>query len=152
MRKFWVKKRFLLFANGESGISLIETLVALAITGIVAVSFLSGLATSSTAVMVSQKRVTAEALAKSQIEYIKAQDYIPTADYNPIDPINSYEQYDIAADLVAAGYTIDINPPTIINSAPNGYGFEVQSITIMISRNGEELLTVSDYKVGIVTW
>jgi len=133
--------------KSEKGFSLIETLIALALLGMIGVGFLGGLATTFTAVMVSQERTVAESLAKSQLEYIKAQDYVLTADYNPADPEKRYELIDIPDDLVEKGYDIEISPPETIIS-PGEMGFELQSITVAIRRNGDEMLTISDYKVG----
>ena len=131
----------------EKGFSLLETLIALGLLGIIAVGFLSGLSTTFKAVMVSQERVVAESLAKSQLEYIKAQDYVLTADYNPADPEKRYELIDIPADLVEKGYDIEISPPETIIS-PGDDEFELQSITVAVRRNGEKIITISDYKVG----
>lgn len=75
----------------QKGFALIEILVALALMGITAVGLLSGLATTFRAGTISQERVVAESLAKSQWEYIRAQDYIPTADYDPDDPEKRYQ-------------------------------------------------------------
>ena len=71
--------------SAELGQTLIETLVALVILGMVAIIFLSGLAIASKSVIVSQQRVTAENLAKSQMEYIKKQDYETTGNYLQIN-------------------------------------------------------------------
>ena len=140
MQKSKIARLFRIFTNRQSGVTFIETVVALAILSAVGVTFLSGLATTSKAVMVSQERVVAESLAKSQLEYIKAQDYTPTADYILID---------MPDDLVMGGYEVNINPETIISTGENGFG--LQSITVVIRRNGEEMLTMSGYKTGRVT-
>jgi len=91
--------------------------------------------------------VAAESLAKSQLEHVKVQDYIPAADYDPDDPEKCYELIDIPDDLADKGYDIEINPPqTIIDL--DGARFELQSISVVIKRNGEEILTLSGYKIG----
>jgi len=77
--------------KSQKGFTLIETLIALGLLGMIGVGFLSGLATTFTAAMVSQERTVAESLAKSQLEYIKAHDYVLTADYDPADPEKRYE-------------------------------------------------------------
>ena len=61
--------------KNERGISLIEVLIALAILGLVAVAFLSGLVTASRAIIIADERTTAESLARSQMEYVKSQEY-----------------------------------------------------------------------------
>ena len=59
----------------ERGVGLIEVLVALAILGVIAVAFLIGLATTAKAVLIADIRTTAESLARTQMESIKAQEY-----------------------------------------------------------------------------
>ncbi len=66
--------------GGESGVTLIETLVALAVLGLIAVVFLSGLATAARATLIADEQATAESLARSEIEYVKSQDYINNPD------------------------------------------------------------------------
>jgi len=132
--------------RGQKGFLLIEILVGLALLGIITVAFLNGLSATAKGVSVSQERVSAESLAKSQIEYIKLQDYVPVADYNPDDPANRYELIDTPADLAAAGYSVEINPPEIILSEAGGY--ELQNITVAVKRDGKGKLVVSIYRVS----
>jgi type II secretory pathway pseudopilin PulG len=66
---------YLLLDKQEKGISLIETIVGLAIISIISVAFLSGLATSFKGAAVQAKVTAGEAIATSQIEYIKTQPF-----------------------------------------------------------------------------
>lgn len=133
--------------KSEKGFALIETLVALALMGITAVGLLSGLATTFRAGTISQERVVAESLAKSQWEYIRAQDYIPTADYDPDDPEKRYQLIAIPDELVVKDYTVEIGTPATIIGPDDGE-FELQSITVVINCDSKQLLTISDYRVG----
>jgi len=133
--------------KSEKGFALIEILVALALMGITAVGLLSGLATTFRAGTISQERVVAESLAKSQWEYIRAQDYIPTADYDPDDPEKRYQLIAIPDELVVKDYDVEIDPPEAI-IGPDGGEFELQSITVVINCDSKQLLTISDYRVG----
>ncbi len=133
--------------KSEKGFALIEILVALALMGITAVGLLSGLATTFRAGTISQERVVAESLAKSQWEYIRAQDYILTADYNPDDPEKRYQLIAIPDELVIKGYDVEIGTPATIIGPDDGE-FELQSITVVINCDSKQLLTISDYRVG----
>ena len=127
--------------RAQRGFSLVEILVALALLSIISVAFLRGLFTTSQAVAVSQESVVAESLARSQVESIKAQDYILVEDYTT----DQYEVINIPADLAGAGYSVDIiNPPVRINS--DNQSFELQSITVAVKRHGEGMFTLSVYK------
>jgi prepilin-type N-terminal cleavage/methylation domain-containing protein len=67
----------------EKGYSLIEVIIALALLGIVAVAFLSAMATGSRAIFIADERATAESLARAEMEYVRSQDYITALDYDP---------------------------------------------------------------------
>jgi prepilin-type N-terminal cleavage/methylation domain-containing protein len=124
-----------LFKDG-SGFTLLETLVALTIFGLVAVIFLMGLSVSSKALMVSQNRVNAESIAKSQMEDTKAQTYVAEA--------SSYPEITLTSDMISQGYniTVDAEP---LNSPDDG----LQKITVDVSKNGEVLFTLIGYKLSL---
>ena len=143
----WRGKASLRFFQGQRGISLIETLVGLALLGIIAVAFLSGLATTLKGVSLSQERVSVDSLVKSQIEYIKTQAYVAVADYRPDEEGKRYELINILPDLAAAGYSVEVIviPPTILSEAG---GYELQKITVAVKRDGKAELVVSIYRVS----
>ena len=131
--------------NSQKGFLLIEILVGLALMGIIAVGFTNGLSTTFKGVTVSQERVTAESLAKSQIEYIKIQEYIPLADYYPNGLAKRYDLIQIPPDLDAAGYTVEI---TSLERHPISEVIELQSVTVVVKRNGEGKMSIEVYRVG----
>ena len=102
--------------------------MALAILGLIAVAFLSGLSTASKAVFIADERATAENLAQSQMEYVKNQDY--AASYAPAPIPGEYDGYSVM---------IDVDPLRDGN---------VQKITVTIEHtNNKEVTTLEDYKV-----
>jgi type II secretory pathway pseudopilin PulG len=122
--------------NNEGGLSLIEILVAMGILAAVGIAFLGGMTTSSMATRTQHMQVTGEALAKSQLEYIKNQDYRVDMQYEVLDPAQ-----------IPNGYSIDVlgeymNPRG--DSTHNDDG--LQKITITIGRDGEIVLTLEGYK------
>ena len=63
--------------KSEKGFTLIEVALSIALLGLVAATLLSGLATGSRAILIVDERTTAESLARTQIEYVRDQDYSP---------------------------------------------------------------------------
>ena len=131
----------------QKGVMLLEVLVGLAILGVIAVAYMNGLTSTFKAIGISQERVAAESLAKSQIEYIKVQDYILVADYDPDYPATSYELITVPSDLAAAGYSVNISTPVEIVSELEG-GFELQSVNVTVRRNNQQKLQISIYRVS----
>ncbi|MCX6010173.1 MAG: type II secretion system protein [Chloroflexi bacterium] len=123
--------------GSQLGMTLIEILVALGILAAVAVVFLLGMSTSSKAVMVSQKNVAAESLAKSQMENTKAQQY-----QLPPYPTPPYSKIAIPQDLANQGYDVAIVAEPL---HPPDDG--IQRITVTVTRNGETAFTLVGYKV-----
>ena len=140
MRPFIATKKFNILGRNVAGVSFIETLIALALLGLIAVAFLSGLFTASKATFIIDEQATAESLARSQMEYVKSQGYI---DYE--EP--GHEEYLVTTPAGYAGYIIEeINVEPLPD--PNGGTLDgIQKITVTILRDGEDILTVKGYKV-----
>ena len=118
----------------ELGFSLIEVLLALAILSAVAVIFLGGMPTSSIAAIVNDKQITAEGLAKSQMEYIKRQDYHVDRQYDKLNPL-------------PPGYAIEITAEVLDprgDTTDNDDG--LQKIKIKIIRDAKTVFTLEGYK------
>jgi Tfp pilus assembly protein PilV len=116
--------------GGEHGIGLVEALISVAILGLALTALLSAVSTGSMAVSRTDERVTAENLARSQLEYTKSQPYqaLP-ASYATVTP--SPDDY---------GVTVTAEP------VPGGDD-SIEKITVTVTRNGKDLLVVEDYKV-----
>lgn len=142
--------------KNEKGFSLIEVLVALAIVALVAVAFLTALATASKTVIIADERTTSESLARSQMEYVKDQTYIDYSEeghslYLIITPPSGYsigftavpfipatgEDYLVVAEVLVDGEYIPIYD----------YDDGIQRMTVAVSHNGEVVLALEDYKV-----
>jgi len=134
-----------MLCHGQSGFSLIETLVGVAIFAAIGVTLMSGLATGFKSLAISQERTYAESLARSQVEHIRSQDYISVGNYPTSGP---YEVVDIPTHLIGAGYTIEVSTPVLVEAAGVS-GYELQGITITIKRDGNAELTITIYTTGL---
>ncbi len=116
--------------KNEKGLTLVESLVTVAIVGVVVGAFAVALSTGSLAVRESDQEVTAQGLAQTQMEYTKGYPYDPDATTYPT--VNATDNYSISVAVAPV-------PETDNN---------IQKVTATISRDGQVLLTVEDYKVN----
>jgi prepilin-type N-terminal cleavage/methylation domain-containing protein len=91
------------FRGSSRGFSLIEVSIAIALIGVLAVAIMGSLSYASTVLIITDRQATAESLAKSQMEYVKSQDYDP-ADPGDVGTYLSIE--DITPSPVPYGYSI----------------------------------------------
>lgn len=139
----------IVFTTGEQrGVTLLETLIALALLGIFGVVFLAAISTSSITMANVEKKVTIENLARAQMEYIKSCPYInyiygppdTPPDYQTLDELDPTDPYAIA---IPTGYSINVTAVAL--HQPDG---GIQKVTTTILREGESLLVVEGYKVN----
>ena len=133
--------------NKEAGVTLLETLTALALLAILGVVFYSSIATSSITMASAEEKVEIDNLARAQLEYTKKSDYVEyiygspdtPPDYTTLDELDPADAYAIT---LPDGYSIDVTA-VALHEPDAG----VQQITVTISRDGESLLVIKGYKV-----
>ena len=118
-------------SGGQRGSGLAEVLVALLITGTAVVIFISSLYTGSKTVGIIYERTTVENLARSQLEYVKGQEYTaaPTS-------------YDILPDIPSE-FSISAEASAIEERDEN-----IQKITVTVRRNEETKMVLENFKVN----
>jgi type II secretory pathway pseudopilin PulG len=131
MRKIQGWRQMLKAINGERGISLVESLVTIAIISVTLTAFAVALSTGSLAVNENGEEVVTQSLARSQMEYIKGYPYDPDATTYPV--VNAPN-----------GYSISVSVDPIADPAADT---NIQKVTANISRDGQVLMTIQDYKV-----
>ena len=117
--------------SGQKGFGLIEVLIAVTILSIAATAFLGAISTSAIAINKQDRKITSEALAVSQMNLTKSQAYqAAPASYSIIPSAPS-------------NYTVTSNATTIPGKDGN-----IQLITVTVSRGGNTIYTLEDYKVN----
>jgi len=126
----WLARAKACLVWDERGFGLVETLAAVAILGVAVVAFVGGLSSGTIAVREANQELVAQSLAQTQLEYVKDYPYEPAATTYPI--VGTTEGYFICVE---------------VGSIPDT-DTDIQKITVTISRDEEDILTVEDYKVN----
>jgi len=119
--------------NNESGVSFLETLIALAVLGAIAVTFLTGIATSTKAAFIGDQQATAESLAQNQMEWIKNAEYVPDAPQYSAPMPDSVDYANFSVEIVAEP----------LHSPDKG----IQKIIVTVRHSGKGITTLESYKV-----
>jgi type II secretory pathway pseudopilin PulG len=127
----------------EKGDTLVEILVAVAIIAIVITAFLTALSTGVFGVARVRRRVTAENLARAQLEYVKNHTYDPGTDSYPIIEYLE-EDYSITVDV---SYWNSSTQSFTTDSDVDPVECGMQWITVTVSYDGEPIFAVADYKL-----
>ncbi len=115
--------------RNEKGLTLLEVMVALGLLGILIVAFLGAMAGASRAMFIADERATAESIARTQMEWVKNQEY---EDIGP----QSYEKTDESIPAYI-DYTVTIGVTEL--------SFRLQKITVIVLHNGNPVYTSGNY-------
>jgi prepilin-type N-terminal cleavage/methylation domain-containing protein len=137
-----LRKLFSRIEKQDRGMTLVELLIALSIMGMTVV-FVGGLFTGFKIIPADRDAINAEAIARSQMEYVMSSNYTDNAtSYSVMTGIPS-------GYYVPAPIAIKIDPNNIGTTPVNDLG--IQRVTINIykgnSVNGDPLITLMGYKL-----
>ena len=113
--------------KSEKGFSIIETLIAIALFGVIGVSISLGLSMAARSNIISDEQTTAESLARSQIEYVQQSPFSDPAGY---EMVSTPDNYSIVEPFVAS------------------FGNGIQHISVTVMHGTKTILTLEDYKVN----
>jgi Tfp pilus assembly protein PilV len=113
--------------RSERGFSLIEAAVAVLLLGGCVLTLVMGMSGGALAVQKNDQEVTAQGLARTQIESVK----------------NSAFGSSYSAIAAPAGYSVSV----IVDSVP-GADANIQQVTAVVMRDGSSVFTLRDFKVN----
>jgi prepilin-type N-terminal cleavage/methylation domain-containing protein len=134
--------------GSSRGFTLLEVMMAIALIGIIVVAIMTALSTASTALIIADRRATAESLARTQMEYVKDNNSNPYESEDPPyehDPVESTDH---------PGYFVSVSAEPL-HDPDDG----IQLITVTVSyeivgaenRMLERQFTLEDYKREVET-
>lgn len=145
--------------GSSGGFTLIEVLIALALFGIIAITFAGSLSTASRAVLTADVRTNAESLARTQMEYVKNEPYSRAPDggvgnYTKIANITA--GYTICCSINLTGYPVNCDPSDPVigipwdssNNEPTDTDNGLQRIELVIKHDDRVIITLEGYKVN----
>ena len=145
--------------GSQRGIGMLETLLALGVLGFVGLAFMTALSVSFKSTEITDEQVTAENLARTQLEYIRDQDYCvpPTTPYIITDPEDvGCVDYNVPPGIIPitlpSGYTITLEIADFCDGqGPVGGCYsvqEIQKLTARVFRDGKLVTKVEDLKTN----
>lgn len=123
----WLRKGRIRFFREQKGIGLIEVLVAVAILAAIGVVFMSAMTTGFRSTGIQDEQLTAESLARTQLEEIKAAPY--AANYTVAVEIPFQYYLSIESPYVLWNDVADVWVVSETNT-------HLQKITVKVSREG----------------
>ncbi len=134
--RWLIREKFKLFRE-QTGFTLIEVLVAVAIMAAIGVGFLTVLNTNSRATRALDEQVTAVNLAAAYLETIRALPYADTYP-NAGDTITVPFQYSVVPDYAYSGNGTDWDDDPTDKM--------LERITVIVSREGKYILSICTYR------
>ena len=137
--------------SNQRGFSIIETLIAIGIFGVIGVAFITALRTGYSATAVTDEKVTAENLVRVQLEGIRSESYfIPPSVPYLIPPGNDPGAYPVPPSGITPPpeYTLSVEISQFCDSTGCHPINEIQQIVARISRVGDLVTSISDLKTN----
>lgn len=123
-----------MFFSCQSGLALLETVVALAVAGAIAIILLNGLAITAKSTTIADEQTTGESIARSQMEWIREVSYVSGASTYSPGPFPAGADY--------TGYSVAVTAASLHNPDDG-----IQKITIAVSKASGEMFRLESYKV-----
>lgn len=140
--------------RSERGVSLIEMLVALFILSVVAVAIIAGVFTTVKGNDLNRTRITAESLARTELEYVSSQPFRTNWNYALPDASPSYPSGWVAPLTVpidySNGYSITVAASDNITTGTKGSSKQKIEVNVKYVHSADPnnpILTIVTYQV-----
>jgi prepilin-type N-terminal cleavage/methylation domain-containing protein len=127
-------------SRNQSGFTLVEVVISIALLGIITAALSTGLSTTSKVLLQNDTRQTAKNLAESQMESVKTQPFATA--YTPATIPPEQSGYTATITLVDGSDTTVFGPNPDQNRDSN-----LQKITVKIFKSAVLVYTLEGYKV-----
>jgi len=138
--------------GSSPGMTLIEVLVALALFAIIGIAFAGGLGTASKAVLTGDIRTNAESLARTEMEYVKSQEYSSgnwsyvvtylSSTCTPDGPSWCDPMHSLSDEH--ALYTVEVEAVPLDDDSV----YPIQEITVTVIHEDREVIILVGYKIN----
>ncbi len=130
---------------GQRGVSLAETVVAVAILAIITAALVGGLYVSIKGNEVARTHISAEGLARYELEYVKAANYWTATTWSYTLP-GSPPSWDTSHNSLPSSY--DGYSVTVSASPASGYAGStvMQKVTATVSYDGSQVVSIDTYR------
>ncbi len=133
--------RFRSAISDSLGITLMETVIALAMFSSAGTAVLLGVGAAHTSSDRVNASAVAENLARNQMEYVLSQTYVaPPGNYSSVAD-------DLALDLsIPTGFAVAAAAQTYV--ADDGYSGSIEKVVVTVTRDGQSILVLESLRSG----
>jgi len=133
--------RFRLSVCNSLGLTLIETVIALAMFSSAGTAVLLGVSAAHTSSDRVSASAIAENLARNQMEYVSSLDYVPAG--TPYPSVADDSGLNIS---IPTGYAVTAATETYISS--DDYGGAIQKVIVTVTRDGQSILVLESLRTN----
>ena len=128
-------------AFNSLGITLMETMVALAMFSSAGTAVMLGLSAAHTSSDITNASAVAENLARNQMEYVSAQTYVA-----PPGSYTSLANHPSLSIAIPTGFAVSAAAQTYV--ADDGFSGSIEKVVVTVTRGGQNILTLESLRSG----
>jgi type II secretory pathway pseudopilin PulG len=141
-----------IFCDNETGVSLTETLVAIAVLAIITAALAGGLVVGIKSDQVARNHISAEGLARYELEYVKAANYWGPSlasnnwTYTLPGAAPTWDTTHNSIPTAYTGYTVTVTAVTPPPGSDYSGATTIQKVTAAVSYSGSQVISIDLYR------